>query len=168
MKNCELLIELNVSDKYRLQVYRKSNCDIIIKYQELDFDNVHANIHLLNHMHIAVDLLIKKREDMVLTDNVLDFLIQHYADIKGLSNFDDVNNVFYMDNLLGGCQEIIQQSALLNDKGEYSVKFLVLLIKLLMIQEKTNYPESKSLQGLLGQLRNNPTIWDVVSKANYR
>lgn len=39
-----------------------------------------------------------------------------------------------------------------------------------MMQEKTNYPDGKLFlfQGLLEKLRDNPTIWDVVSKASYR
>jgi hypothetical protein len=169
MTNRVLLKELSVNGKYKLFIYQgnKSEYDIIIKYKEL-INGSYTRERTPKHIHMAVDLLIKLHEDTVLTNNLLDFLIQHYADIKGLSNFDDVNNVFHMDNLLGDCQDIIQQSTLLNNKGEYSVKFLVLLVKLLMIQEKTNYPDGVLFQKLLNKFKSNPTIWDIVSQASFR
>lgn len=164
-----LLKQLDVNGKYKLFIYKgsKSEHDIIIKYKEL-IDGSYTRERTPKHIHVAVDLLIKLHEDSALTNELLDFFIEHYAGIEGLSSFNDINDIFHIDNLLNDCQDIIQQSSLLNNKGEYSVKFLILLIKLLMIQEKTNYPNGVLFQGLLNKLRHNPMIWDVVSKASYR
>ena len=56
----------------------------------------------------------------------------------------------------------------LAEKGEYSIKFLLLLAKLLMHQEKTNYPGAYMFRRLLEQLKTSPDIFSVVSTATFR
>jgi hypothetical protein len=53
-------------------------------------------------------------------------------------------------------------------KGEYSVKFLLLLARLLMVQEKTNYEAAFMFRNLLEQLREHKDIFKIVSTATHR
>jgi hypothetical protein len=60
------------------------------------------------------------------------------------------------------------QYAALAQKGEYSVKFLILLAKLLMAQEKTNNNQAYMFRQLLEALKNHNNIFKIVSTATHR
>jgi len=62
--------------------------------------------------------------------------------------------------------EAAKYTALANH-GEYSVKFLILLAKLLMIQEKTNRSDAYMFKRLLEQLKQHNDIFRIVSTATY-
>lgn len=55
----------------------------------------------------------------------------------------------------------------LAEKGEYSVKFLLLLANLLMIQEKTNRSDAYMFKELLHKLKNHKNIFEIVSTASH-
>lgn len=56
----------------------------------------------------------------------------------------------------------------LAQKGEYSIKFLILLAKLLMAQEKTNNNQAYMFRQLLEALKNHNNIFKIVSTATHR
>jgi hypothetical protein len=56
----------------------------------------------------------------------------------------------------------------LADKGEYSIKFLILIARLLMIQEKTNMETAFMFKKLLDALRAGQDIFKIVSIATHR
>ncbi len=64
-------------------------------------------------------------------------------------------------------REAVQYVALAQ-KGEYSVKFLILLAKLLMAQEKTNNNQAYMFRQLLEALKNHNNIFKIVSTATHR
>ena len=53
-------------------------------------------------------------------------------------------------------------------KGEYSVKFLILIAKLLMVQEKTNNQKAFMFGELLDKLKEHRNIFEIVSAATFR
>jgi hypothetical protein len=55
----------------------------------------------------------------------------------------------------------------LSDYGDYSVEFLLVVIELLMIQEKTNYPSGTRIRELL-QAFQQEDIFRVVRLATLR
>jgi hypothetical protein len=55
----------------------------------------------------------------------------------------------------------------LANKGEYSIKFLMLMAKLLMIQEKTNYEKAYMFRQLLGQLKEHKDLFKIISTATH-
>ncbi|MBY0243946.1 MAG: hypothetical protein K2Q03_00670 [Sphingobacteriaceae bacterium] len=168
MTNRVLLKELSVNGKYKLFIYQgnKSEYDIIIKYKEL-INGSYTRERTPKHIHMAVDLLIKLHDDELLTNELLDFLIQQYQLLQPISSNTNIETDLSLEHLLADNDNIIERTQLLNVKGEYSVKFLILVIKLLMIQEKTNYPDGVLFQELLNKFKSNPTIWDIVSKASF-
>ncbi len=52
--------------------------------------------------------------------------------------------------------------------GEYSTEFLLVITELIMIQEKTNYPQGSLNLNLFQQFRNEADIFSVVSAATFR
>ena len=52
--------------------------------------------------------------------------------------------------------------------GEYSVEFLLVVTELIMIQEKTNYPQGVMNLNLFQLFRDEADIFSVVSAATFR
>ena len=57
--------------------------------------------------------------------------------------------------------------AKLAGKGEYSIKFLILLTKLLMLQEKTNREDAYMFKNVLDKLKEHSEIFSLVSTATF-
>jgi hypothetical protein len=56
----------------------------------------------------------------------------------------------------------------LNECGEYSAEFLAAIFDLIMIQEKTNYPNGTINRKLFEAFLNEKDIFSVVSAATFR
>ena len=56
----------------------------------------------------------------------------------------------------------------LADKGEYSIKFLILIARLLMIQEKTNMETAFMFKQLIDALKAGQDIFKIISIATHR
>lgn len=52
--------------------------------------------------------------------------------------------------------------------GEYTVEFLLVVTELIMIQEKTNYPDGVMNLNLFQRFRDGADIFSVVSAATFR
>ena len=65
------------------------------------------------------------------------------------------------------CLETADYSELA-EHGEYSIKFLILLAKLLMIQEKTNCSKAYMFKDVLEGIKNQSDIFSIISKATHR
>ncbi|MCW3132035.1 MAG: hypothetical protein N2V73_04900 [Candidatus Methanospirare jalkutatii] len=65
-------------------------------------------------------------------------------------------------------KETLERFRELSKYGEYDVKFLLLLAKLLMLQEKTNYPEGQLFQTLLRKLKEEEDIFSILQTATLR
>ena len=70
------------------------------------------------------------------------------------------------DDILAYLEEASNYEVLAG-KGEYSVKFLLLLAKLLMVQEKTNRHDAYMFKRLLEQLKEHKNIFQIVSTATF-
>lgn len=144
-----------------------SKYDILIRYRQ----NHHATwsrIRTPKHIHWAVDVLIKMHEDEELTKRFLDFLIGIWNDTKPIKNKYERIDAFRIDALLKDYSKEINEFKALGRKGEYSIKFLILLAKLLMIQEKTNLETAYMFKKLLNSLKKGEDIFGVVSIATQK
>lgn len=52
--------------------------------------------------------------------------------------------------------------------GEYSIEFLLVITEMIMIQEKTNYPQGSMNLMLFDLFRNGADIFTIVSAATFR
>ncbi len=164
-----LLTQFPVNDHFQIGVYQGtiSKFDMIVRYKQL-IDNKWTRARTPKHIHWAVDILIKQHEDPEATNRFLDFLLAHWNTVSPLLSEAERNKALDTETLL----EQVNKEALnypeLAEKGEYSIKFLILLAKLLMLQEKTNYPGAYMFKTLLEQLKAHKDIYQIVSTATHR
>jgi hypothetical protein len=97
----------------------------------------------------------------------LDFLLNVWTSTHPVKNKGQQREKLTIESLLQDSQNMIQQYNVLSSKGEYSVKFLILLAKLLMIQEKTNLETAYMFKNLLDALRRGDDIFSIVSIASH-
>jgi len=155
-----------VNGSYIIGVYQGSlsEFDILIKYRQ-KLGERWSRIRTPKHIHWAVDVLIKLHEDKEKTQEFLDFLIGIWDNMHPVRNREQQQTELTIESLLRNSQSEIQQYEALSSKGEYSVKFLIMLAKLLMIQEKTNLETAFMFKNLLEALREGGDIFSVVSIA---
>lgn len=162
------LAVFEVNGSYIVGVYQGtlSDFDILIKYRQ-KLDGAWSRIRTPKHIHWAVDILIKLHEDKTKTQEFLDFLLGVWGTTQPVRNKQQQQDILSIESLLQDSQNMIRQYETLSNKGEYSVKFLILLAKLLMIQEKTNLETAYMFKKLLEALRKGGDIFSVVSIASH-
>ena len=164
-----LLAQFPVNDHFIIGIYQGtlSEFDMIIRYRQL-INDTWTRPRTPKHIHWAVDILIKQHEKPEETRKFIDFLLEYWNTIQPITNDAERDKILNIENLkLEVNKEATDYQSLANE-GEYSVKFLLLLAKLLMFQEKTNYHEAYMFKRLLEQLRGNPDIFSVISTATHR
>jgi hypothetical protein len=171
-KNHKKVIPLRVfeiNDSFIVGVYQGSlsEYDILIKYRQ-KLKSKWYRIRTPKHIHWAVDILIKMHEDREQTQEFLDFLTGVWSRTKPIKSRDERENFLSIENLLHVNQEEIEKYERLGRKGEYNIKFLILLAKLLMVQEKTNLETAYMFKKLLDSLKVGEDIFNIVSVATHR
>jgi hypothetical protein len=170
-KGLEPLLTLPINGKYLLSVYEGSfsEFDLLLKYREKNEDGKWSYIRTPKHIHWAVDILIKLSLDETNTKRFLDFLIDYWNNnAKSLKSKQERNNFLSKDNLLADVDKDAKQYTVLAKKGRYSIKFLILVAKILMVQEKTNMEGAYMFKNLLDALKEGNDIFKIVSIATHR
>ena len=156
-KQTVLLKQFQVNGSYLIGIYKgfktESTADIIIQYRQ-KIDNKWTRQRTPKHIHWMVDILIKSHQDEKLSESLLNFLIELYNNVDPIQNHAQIENLTTTDEFLAEYENELESLSSLSGKGEYSIKFLIVLIKLLIIQEKTNYPDGKLFQNNLKNLKN--------------
>lgn len=168
IKGHELLAEFPVNGSYIIGIYQGSisDFDILIKYRQLE-NGEWSRIRTPKHIHWAVDILIKHYSDIRTTDRLLDFLLELWDKTTPIRTGEERARLLRTDTLLEEVNTEATKYTALANHGEYSVKFLILLAKLLMVQEKTNRNDAYMFKKLLEQLREHNDIFRIVSTATY-
>lgn len=161
------LFVTKVNDKFILAVYQGSlsKYDILIKYRQKDKDKW-SRIRTPKHIHWAVDILIKLYADRDKTVQFLNFLVGIWDKTKPMKDDSERKKLLSIEYLVETNREGIKKYEDLGKKGEYSVKFLILLAKLLMLQEKTNLETAYMFKKLLNSLKSGEDIFEIVSIAS--
>lgn len=135
--------------------------DILLKYKS----NRSKRLRTPKHIHLAIDLLIKKSHNLHLTNYLLDVLLERWSEISGLASRDYqtiLNNLTISSN-----QELEFTLNPLNMYGEFQIDFILNFCQLIMLQEKTNRNDAYVFGNLLSLIRNNnndtPFIYDIYS-----
>jgi hypothetical protein len=87
--------------------------------------------------------------------------------IMPIKSIAERNSLLNEKSLLDSVDKDALNYSKLASKGEYSIKFLMLMAKLLMIQEKTNYEQAYMFRKLLGQLKEHKDIFKIISTATH-
>ncbi len=160
---------IKVNDSFILAIYRgrKGPADILIKYRQKLKNGKWSNIRTPKHIHWTVDILIKMFQEENLTKQFIEELMKIWEkDIYPLKQNE--RDELELAELLNYDQETLDKFKELSKYGEYNVKFLLLLAKLLMLQERTNYPEGRLFQTLLKKLKEGEDIFSILQTATYR
>lgn len=168
-KGEEPLATFRINGKYILGVYKGklSDFDLLLRYRQLENDKW-SRIRTPKHIHWAVDILIKQHCENKTTDEFLKFLIDLWDnDIKPLKSEVERDGLLDSKALLDWVDTESDKYKELANKGEYSIKFLLLIAKLLMVQEKTNYEGAYMFKNLLEELKEHKNIFKVVSTATH-
>lgn len=164
------LVEFPVNGTFYVAIYQGtlSEYDVLIKYRQLE-NGRWSKIRTPKHIHWAVDLLIKQHLENNETERLLEHLIWVWDNnIQPIRSEDERTRLLNHQILLDEVNEEASEYPALAEKGEYSVKFLLLLARLLMIQEKTNYEGAFMFRELLEQLKEHKDIFKIVSTATHR
>jgi len=137
--------------------------DFIVKYKEPN-----KRERTPKHIHIIIDLYIKREHEPTLTTQLVDCIIEMIKHIRPAQAFPPRFQFFPHYRGLPCCKNALQRFKALNAFGEYSVEFLLAVVELVMIQEKTNYPCGTMNLRLFQKFHNGADIFSVVSAATFR
>lgn len=164
----EPLCVIPINGTYILGIYKGalSDFDILLKYRQKE-DGKWSRIRTPKHIHWAVDMLIKHYSEPHETDLLLGSLLKQWEQTVPLESKEDQEHLLSPERLLADVNDEAEKYNKLADKDEYSVKFLVLIAKLLMVQEKTNRHDAYMFKNLLEKLKEHRNIFEIVSTATF-
>ncbi len=157
------IIDIDFENDYKIYVFpgELSENDIRIMYSEKG-----KRIRTPKHIHWAVDLLLKMQEDKNLTKEFIKELKKEWEKSLPLSKNDEKTLVTLVDDCIVLTDVSKYQS--LDKYGEYDIEFLVVLMNLLMTQEKTNDPNAFMFGKILDALLNDDLdIFAIMSTAGF-
>ena len=137
-----------INDKFILAVYqgKLSPLDMLLRYRQKvkdkNGDYVWSKIRTPRHIHWAVDILIKMHQEKGLVEKFLDFLLKIWNGTNQQQLESQRAEAIKTKNLIPKTELEAKTFYDLNKYGEYSIKFLILLAKLLMQQEKNNMKDA--------------------------
>lgn len=162
-----------INNSYLLGIYKGklSKFDILFKYRQKDYSTKSgwSRIRTPKHIHWAVDVLLKMQVEKEETKRFLTFLIKLWNEsVKPINSEEDIADALDVNRLLMEVDLESSNYKTLAQNGEYSIKFLILIAKLLMIQEKTNMESAFMFKQLLDALYLGQDIYKIVSIATHR
>ena len=92
-------------------------------------------------------------------------LLEIWEKTNPIKTEEERDELLKTENLLSEVNEEAKDYPKLAGKGEFSVKFLILIAKLLMVQEKTNRNDAFMFKRLLEQLKAHNDIFKIVATA---
>lgn len=132
----------------------KSEYDFLVRYKEPK-----KRMRTPKHMHLVFDIYMKKEgnrtEAMLLVDHIIDMIPK----LKPATSFPPKLQLFSTKQ--------VKKFSTLEGHGEYSIEFLLVVLELILIQEKTNYPDGTLSIDLFNKIRNDADIFSVVSAATF-
>ena len=138
--------------------------DIWIKFKDKRIPR--TQIRTPKHIHWTADLLIKKDNNVQLTNQFLNDMLQRWNSIQPLPNR---NYQTILQNLsLSQNQQFLNTYQQLNKHGFFTIDFIVHLIELLMLQEKTNNPNAYMFHRVVNAILNSTDLYGIISTATHK
>ncbi|MDD5085991.1 MAG: hypothetical protein PHE61_08160 [Candidatus Omnitrophica bacterium] len=155
-----------VNDSTILAIYKGSlsSFDILIKYRQKLRTGKWSLVRTPKHIHWTVDILMKMQSYKKLTKQFLEFFIDIWNNTKSIKSERERQSI-NLGALLNLDKKAIKKFQKLSHKGEYSVRFLILLAKLLMLQEKTNREDAYMFKKVLDGLNSGEDLFRVLATA---
>lgn len=161
-KELQSIAEVQVGE-YTVYVFPGSLSpnDILIKYKKGA-----GRMRTPQHIHWAVDILLKRENDKALTAEFLQAIEKLWRESKPLKD----RKFETLKSLLESGEGVVdlKHFAKLNKYGEYDVDFIYALMRLLATQEKTNYEGAYMFGNVIEQLlKEELDVFKVVSTAGF-
>jgi len=134
----------------------KSQFNFKVRYQEPG-----KAVRTPKHIHLIIDLYMKRTGNKQLTMELVDHIVNNII-LKVQSSTINPPKIQVFSS------EHVEQFKELDNYGEYPVEFLLIVTELIMIQEKTNYPNGVLNLNLFKKFREEKDIFSVVSAATFR
>lgn len=134
---------------------KKSKYDFRVRYK-----GPKKALRTPKHIHLVIDLYLKKTGNRNLTLGLVSEFIEMLSELKPSTEFPPKFQEFN--------KERFERFKELDSYGEYSVEFLAAIFDLIMIQEKTNYPNGIINRKLFEAFLAEKDIFSVVSAATFR
>ena len=156
-----------VNDSTIIAVYKGSlsPLDILIKYKQKLKTGKWSSLRTPKHIHWTVDILMKMQTYKDLTKEFLEFFINIWNNTVPLRD-EKQRQSLDLETMLTMNKAEIEKFQELSKKGEYSVRFLILLAKLLMLQEKTNRPDAYMFKRVLDGLKEGKDLFRILATAS--
>ncbi len=155
--------------EYILRHYTKEGTNILVSKGNKKESNYDFKVHFQErggrkrtpkHIHIIVDLYIKLSHNEKLTLELIDHIIGVIGKLTPAKEYPPKLQIFN--------EKEISKFNELNQYGQYSVEFILVTTELIMIQEKTNYPEGTLNLKVFKKFRDNyQDIFSVVQAATF-
>lgn len=157
-----------VDEDFIIGIYKGplSDFDILVKYKQKLSNGEWSRIRTPKHIHWTVDILLKMESYKCLTKEFVKFFLNIWEETKPLSSEDERQSID-LELMINQSKEVIKKYEELDEYGEYSVKFLILLAKLLMLQEKTNLENAYMFKNLLDALLEGKDLFKILSIASH-
>jgi len=167
-KTFEPIQVFQVNDSILLAVYKGklSRFDILLRYRQKLKTGEWSNIRTPRHVHWTVDILFKMQAYKRLTKEFIKFFIEQWEQTVPLRSESERDNL-NLEEILNLNKKEIEKFKSLSKKGEYSIRFLILLAKLLMLQEKTNRSDAFMFKKLLNSLHEGKDLFAILSRASF-
>lgn len=158
--------DIKLKDNTEIGIFQGSkgnnpDLDIVIKYRD-KFTKTSAP-RTPKHIHWVIDLLIKKEHNKKLTMEFISYLREIWDKLESLKTKEEQISI---DKKLSPKKEL-ERFEELNSYGEYSVEFIVYIIELFSMEEKTGMEEAFMFKDLIDALLNEKDIFYIVSKATH-
>ncbi len=134
----------------------KSQHNFKVRYQEPG-----KRVRTPKHIHLIIDLYMKRTGNKPLTMQLVGHIIDEIILKVNPSTSNPPGLQIFSPSQVAKFQA-------LDAYGEYSVEFLLVVTELIMIQEKTNYPNGVMNLNLFRLFRDEADIFSVVSAATFR
>ncbi len=130
--------------------------DFVVKFRD---PRLSSHLRTPKHIHLIVELYVKEAFDKQLTYKLRNHLLWLFDQVQPIQTFPPTLQIFQPQHVL--------PFKALDQVGEFSVEFLLVVSELIFIQEKTNYPTG-SLTRQLYEDFGQKDRFSVIHKAVFR
>ena len=153
----EILIK-KTSDNIQILVSKGSKAESPFDFK-VHYREPGKRIRTPKHVHIIIDLYMKLSRNEALTLKFVDYLVEMMHKLSPETKFPPATQI---------SNHPYSEFNELNQYGEYAVEFICAITELIMIQEKTNYPNGNLNVKVFKMFRDNhKDIFAVVSAATF-
>ena len=172
-KGKKLLQLYKLNDTFIVGVFQGSvsKNDMIVKFKQYDSETfTWSRFRQPKHIHWTVDVLIKQEYNKAIINRFLSGLLSDWENriiIPHLSSAEERTEFLNPEIILRFVLIEAEQYQDYQLRGEYPIPFLLLISRILMVQERTNNENAFMFKGLLESLKEHKDLYTIINKATF-